>query len=176
MRLTSSSFCGVPSGLLRVPLDRAGVADDALDQLGKVADRLILARPHVDQRVGDIGCGHVLDEEHHGFGEVVDVQELTSRRAGSPQRHRRVGLPGHVVVARQPKLRLMELAQHRRQHVARVQVEVVAGPVEVRRHEGEVVGAELPVETAAELDAGDLRDGVRPVGLFERSRKKVLLA
>ena len=59
--------------------------------------------------------------------------------------------------------------------MAGLQVEVVAGAVQVGRHEREVVGAVLAVEAAAQLDAGDLGDGVGAVGLLQRAGEQVLL-
>ena len=56
------------------------------------------------------------------------------------------------------------------------EVEVVAGAVQVGGHEREIVGAVLAVEAAAQLDAGDLGDGVGAVGLLQRAREQVLLA
>ena len=162
-------------GLARVPLDRSGVADHALDQFGELADGQVVAGADVDHAVGQVGGRHVLQQEDDGLGQVVDVEELAARGAGAPEHDRRHGLARRAVFAGQADLRLVELADHRRQHVARAQVEVVAGAIEVGRHEREVVGAVLAVETAAQLDAGDLGDRVRPVGLLERTGQQVLL-
>ena len=87
----------------------------------------------------------------------------------------RCGARGCPASSGSPTFASWKLADQRRQHVARLQVEVVAGSVQVRRHQREVVGAVLAVQAPAELDAGDLGDRVGAVGLFERARQQVLL-
>ena len=69
----------------------------------------------------------------------------------------------------------MELADQGRQEVARLQIEVVPGTVQIRGHEGQILGAILAIEAAAQLDAGDLGDGIGTVGLFQGAGEKVLL-
>ena len=50
MRLTSSSFCGVPSGRLRIEDETAGKTEHGANRLGKLPDGHILASADVDQR------------------------------------------------------------------------------------------------------------------------------
>jgi hypothetical protein len=74
-------------------------------------------------------------------------------------------VPGFVAFDRRPVVfggesGQVQLADHRRNDVAVLQVVVVAGAVEVGRHDAAVVGAVLAVVALAELDAGDLGDGV----------------
>ena len=151
------------------------MAHHALGELGQLADGLIDAGADVHEAVGQVGGRDVLEQEDHGRGQVVDVQQLAPRTAGAPQHDRRVRPARRAVGVGQAELGFVELADHGRQHVARAQVEVVAGAVEVGRHERQVVGAVLPVETAAQLDAGDLGDRVGAVGLFEGTGQQVLL-
>ena len=77
--------------------------------------------------------------------------------------------------ARRRHLGLVELPDERRQQVAGLQVEVVARAVEVGRHQGDAFRPVLAGEAAAQLDAGDLGDGVGAVGLLERAGEEVLL-
>ena len=100
----------------------------------------------------------------HGVREIVDVQELPARAAGPPQRHRLA-----------TELRVVELADHGRQHVGTLQVEVVARAVEVGRHGGDEVRAVLLAIGLAELDAGDLGDRIGLVGRLQQAGQQALL-
>ena len=99
-----------------------------------------------------------LHQKAQRVGEIVHVQELAARRARAP--HRDFG------VAR--LLRAVELAQQRRQHVRGLQVEVVAGAIQVRRHHGDRIEAVLERIRLAHLDARDLGHGVPLVRRLER--------
>ncbi len=70
----------------------------------------------------------------------------------------------------------MEPADERRQHVAGLQVVIVARSVEIGRHRAQVGRAVLAVVRPAHLDAGDLGEGIRPVGGLERPGEQVVLA
>ncbi len=61
----------------------------------------------------------VLHEKHTGVSQIVDMQELAPRLAGSPDRDFRHAL----------ELRVVELADEGRQHMGARQIEVVVGPV-----------------------------------------------
>src|SRR3989441_660748 len=157
---------------LRAVVSDAGVAlDDALDDFGQLADRLVLAVADVEERGlprveggGDLLLGQV-HQVNAGVGHVVAVHELTAWLAGAPQRHRFLAA----------YLGLVEFADQRGQDVARLEVVVVAGPVHVVRHDAEVARAVLAVVRPAHLDAGNLRQGVRAVGRLERPGEEVLL-
>ena len=164
------------------------MADHALHELGQLADGQVLPAAHVEQAVGHARGGDALEREDDGLADVVDVEELAPRGAAAPERDGPVGpaFAGRAGLARlasvrlspalrQTELGLVEAADQRRQHVRRGEVEVVAGAVQVRRHEREVVGAVLAVEAAAHLDAGDLGDRVRAVRLLQRAGEEVLL-
>ncbi len=56
-----------------------------------------------------------------------------------------------------------------------MEVEVIAGAVEVGGHEGDGVEVVLSAEGLAEFDAGDFGDGVPLVGGFEGASEKVFL-
>jgi hypothetical protein len=71
---------------------------------------------------------------------------------------------------------LVELAEQRRDDVAVLEVEVVAGAVEVGGHDAAEVAPVLAVVALAELDAGDLGDGVGLVGGLERAGEQGVLA
>ena len=69
----------------------------------------------------------------------------------------------------------MDLADHSRQHVAVLQMEIIVRTIKIGRHHGDVVGAVLQVKTLAQLQAGDLGDRVRLVGVFQRRGQQRLL-
>src|SRR5450756_2351365 len=124
-------------GLGGVPLHRTLVAHDALDERGELTDREVLAAAHVEHAVGDVGGAHVLEAEDHGVADVVDVEELATRRAAAPQvngpgRLTPAGLragPSPAPLGGAARLALVELADERRPHVTRLPVVVVAGAV-----------------------------------------------
>ena len=62
----------------------------------------------------------------------------------------------------------MYLANHGREHMAAFQIEVVIRTIEVGRHYGDVIRAILQVETLAHFQSGNLGNGVRFVGIFQR--------
>src|SRR3989454_5380419 len=143
---------------LRAVVGDAGVAlDDALDDFGQLADRLVLAVADVEERglLRVEGGAELLPGQVHqvdaGVRHVVAVDELASRRTGAPQHHRFLAA----------YLGLVEFADQRRQDVAGLEVVVVAGPVHVVRHGAEVARAVLAVVRTPHLDAGDLRPGGR---------------
>ena len=70
----------------------------------------------------------------------------------------------------------METADQGGQDVAVLGVEVVAGPVKVGRHDRAVVGAMLAVVAFAELDAGDLGDGIGLVRRLQHAGQERVLA
>ena len=86
----------------------------------------------------------------------------TTRRgaAAAPRRADR-----HGVAAGEP--RLVDPGHQRRQHVARLLIEVVPRSVEVRRHHAHEVAAVLAPAGLAQLDARDLRHGVPLVRRLE---------
>ncbi len=93
------------------------------------------------------------------------MQELPPRGAGAPQGDLLAALGGGLV----------EAPDEGGQDVRGLQVEVVAGPVEVRRHGRDVRG---PVLLAVRLDlddAGDLREGVGLVGRLQRAGQQGVL-
>ena len=92
----------------------------AADHVRELGDRHILTGADVDVHRLVI----VLHQEHARIGQVVDVEEFPSRLARSPNRD---FLPALFT-------RIVELANHRRQHVRAGEVEVVVGAVKIRRH------------------------------------------
>lgn len=69
----------------------------------------------------------------------------------------------------------MGFADQRGQDVAVGEVVVVVGAVKVGGHDAHIAGAVLAVAAFAQLDAGDLGDGIGLVGLFQRAGEKVVL-
>src|ERR1041384_6884945 len=169
-REMSSSFCGVPSGLLRsytmfawLPTgSRTATASSRIVRSSAPPTFTGGGAPRAKARAP---LGGTLDEMDARLRHVVGVQEFPPRRAGSPHRDRAVV----------PQLRLVELADQRRKNMARLQIVVVARPVEVGRHGAEVARAVLAVVGPAHLDPRDLCDRVGTVGGVERGGEKVLL-
>ena len=131
------------------------------DHLRQLDDLDILTGPDVDVHLVRV----VVHQEQAGVRQVVHVQELPPRLPRPPDHH----------LLRALHLRLVDLAYERRQHVRRLQVEVIVRAVQVRRHGGYEVPAVLPPVELAQLDPGDLRHRVRLVGLLQRTGQQVLL-
>jgi hypothetical protein len=107
-----------------------------------------------------------LEREHDAPGGVVDVEELAGRVPGAPEHDLVVtGLPGFDASP-----------DHRRDHVARVVVEVVARAVQVRRdHEGRVEPVLLAVRLRLDQEHL-LREAVGGVRLLRVAAPQVLLS
>ena len=141
----SVGFAGVP--------DEAALEARRLRELpGQVTDRDLDAAAQVDRIAGVVSLGR----QHDALGRVLDVEELARRRAVAPQHD--------LAVA--PVARADELADHRRNHVRRVQIEVVARPVQVHRKQHDAVEAVLLAIPHRLHDHHLLRDAVGRVGLF----------
>ena len=80
-RLTSSRFCGVPSGLLVSHSIGPVWPTTRCIELGELADGVVAAGADVDEAVGHVGRRHVLQQKDDRLGQVVDVQQLAARRA-----------------------------------------------------------------------------------------------
>ena len=146
-------LAGRAVGAGRVPLDPARVAHDFGDKFRELFDGEFLAGAGVDGLV----AGVVVHQEHAEVGEVVDVEEFAEGRAVAPAGDAR----------RSGELRLVEAADERRQHVGVLRVVVIVGPVQVGGHHGDEVRPVLAVQEFTVFEAGDFRQGVGFVGLFE---------
>ena len=93
------------------------------------------------------------------------MQELAARCAGAPHDH----------ILGTNEFGLVELADEGGQHMAPLELEVVARAVEIRGHQRDGVEAVLLAVGLTELDAGDLGDGVPLVGWLQASGEEVLL-
>jgi hypothetical protein len=132
------------------------------DQLGEVLDRDLLAGAEVDRLVA------VVPErcEHDPLGAVVDVEELACGRAVAPEDDLRLTA----------LLCLDHLPDQRRDHVRRLEVEVVSRAVEVDRQQVDRVDAVL---LAVRLRADEQRllgDAVGRVRLLRVALPEVFLA
>ena len=107
----------------------------------------------------------LLHKEDAGIGHVVDVEKFAHRTPGTPDD--KFGIAA--------QLGFMRLADQRRQDVAVGEVVVVVGAVEIGGHHTDVAGAVLAVHALAQLDAGDLGDGVGLVGRLQRPGQQVFL-
>lgn len=142
-------------GARGVVADTALVAHHAADHVDEVADRHVEAGTEID----DALVGEVLHEVDHAVGGIVDEQELATHRAGAP----------HFHGGRMGELGLVRLDDQGRHDMALHQVEIVARAIEIGRHDGDEVAAVLPAVGLAQLDAGDLGDGVPLVGRLQRA-------
>ena len=141
--------------------DRAGEPTSRRDELGGLADRRLLAGAEVDR----LGTVVPVAGEREPGDAVVDVEELAGRRAVAPEQDLLLAaLAG-----------LDHLADQRRDHVRRLEVEVVARAVEVRGQQEDGVRAVL---LAVRLRADEdrlLRDAVRRVRLLRVAVPEVVL-
>lgn len=153
--------------------------DHLADQFGQFPDRDVLTDAHVYQRrlepaahrlvaaqQARIAIVRQVHQEDAGVGHVVAVQELAPWRAGAPDGDRPVAA----------LLRLVELAQQRRDDVTVLRVVVVARSVQIGRHHCQILRAVLAVVAPAHFDAGDLGQRVRAVGRLQRARQQAVLA
>lgn len=155
-----------------------------------------MAVPHLPVFPFQLAEIHLFHHVDAGVRHVFAPQEFAQGRARSPQFHGTGGdavfgqrgqdgffrrrsvhlfhrprvqvFPDGVPVPFHQALGQVNLAHHGGQHVAVLQVEVVIGAVQVRRHHGDVVGAVLEVEALAHFQACDFGDGVGLVGVFQR--------
>src|ERR1700687_4068198 len=150
----------------------AGKPDNVLDDFRKLPDRQVLAASYIDQGWGarlrehsvkrSIGQPH---QEDTRIRQVVCDEELAPSCSGSPN--------GNLIVG--ANLGLVHLSNQRWQHMGSLQVIVVPQPVEIRRHYGNELRAELPVIGTAHLDSGDLCNGIRAVCRLQRPGQKIFL-
>src|SRR2546429_9197558 len=96
-----------------VPLDLALEARQLCDQLCQLADGDLLTGPEIDGIRAVVAVGR----EHEPLDAVVDVEELACRRSVTPQNH--------------PLSVLEHLPDQIRDHVRRLEVEVVARAVQI---------------------------------------------
>ena len=117
-------------------------------------------------RIGDLDAAAQVDRlarvvalgrQHDALGGVLDVEELARRRAVAPQ---------HDLARRRARARVDELADHRRDDVRRLQVEVVARAVEVHREQHDAVHAVLLAVGLRLHQQHLLGDAVGRVGLL----------
>src|SRR3954467_8374638 len=146
----------------RVPADLALVADRAGDQPGQVRDADFLTGADVHR----LRVVVPLQGQAQRPGRVVHVEELAGRAAVTPEGHERG--PGVA--------RLGELADHRRDDVRGLEVEIVPGPVQV---DGQHVDGIHPVLGAVGLALHQqhlLGQAVGRVGLLRVAVPDVVLA
>ena len=140
----------------------ASVAEDVADGFGELADGDVVSAADID----NVGGVVVFEKEVAGVGEVINVEEFATRSAGAPDEDGGVvGLLGEV-----------DLADEGGEDVGGVEVEVVEGAVEIRRHPGDEVAAVLARVGLAESDAGDFGEGVGFVGGFEGAGEEGVFA
>ena len=148
-------------GLGPVPHDVALEADDVAHQRRDLPDGDVVP----DTDVHRLRLVVALQQEQAGGSQVVDVQELPARGARPP--HRDVPLLAH--------LRLVHLADHRRQDVPGREVEVVARAVEVGRDRRDPAEPMLPADRLHVRDSGQFGHRVRLVRRLQRPAHEVVL-
>lgn len=127
---------------------------DLRDGGREVGDCVVLTAPDVKRFI----AGVVLDEGHAGASKVVQTEELAPRRPAPPERD---GLsPGPA--------RPLEAVDARRQGVRGLELEVVTGSVELRRHRTDPTASELAPAALDVDEAGELRDRV---AVFRRLKR-----
>ncbi len=151
-----------------VESDLALVTDGLADGFGNFADADVFPPPHIDVAKHGLAVLVVnrlvqFHDVHAGGGHVIDIQEFPLRSAGAPD-----GDAGGIV-----DLGFVEAADQSWDNVGVFRVVVVTGAIEVGGHDAAVINpvasAVLAVVAFAELDAGDLGDGVGLVGGFQRT-------
>ena len=151
--LTSSSFRGGTVGFGGIPLDLSRISNHFGHQFRQFLDGQFLAGAGVDGFI----AGIVVHQEDAEIGKVIHIQELTQRAAIAPAGH-----AGKILL-----LGLVEPANQRRDHMAVGGMVIIIGTVQVGGHHADIVGTVLPVQVFAILQAADLRQGIRFVGLFQ---------
>jgi GDPmannose 4,6-dehydratase len=144
-----------------VPHDFPAETGGPAHQFRQFPDRHVAAVADVDE----LFLAVIPHQEHAGPRQVICVEKLPQRRAAPPAGHRR----------RAGRVRLMEFADERGQHMGGVKIVVVIRPVEVGRHGADEIAAVLPPVRLAELDAGDFGDRVPFVGRLQRAGEEVFL-
>ena len=143
---------GLAVRLRRVPPDLAVEPGELDDQLDERLDGHLA----VGAQVHRLGSLVPLGGEHDAFGGVVDVQELPAGRARAPD----LDAVGAAVAG------VDALLDQGRDHVRHRRVELVARPIEVRRHQVDAVLAELGAVRLQLHQLGQLGDAVRGVRLL----------
>lgn len=160
-------------GLRRIEGQATSEAGDLCDQRCEIGDTDVFATAEVDEtgaRVAQkLAPEHGVVEVHHmqtAGGHVVDIEKFAPGGAGTPDGNfRQTGGGGFD-----------EFAQQGRQYVRGLQIEVIAGAVEIRRHDGDELRAILAVVGFAHFQTGDLGNRVGLVRRFERAAQQVFLA
>jgi hypothetical protein len=161
IREVSSSFRGVPSGLLASNSTRPCSPLHGYC-FGQFADAAVLSNPHVDMRepgfrVSLILLSRQLQNVKARRCKIVYVHELAQRGACTP----------HGYLRRTRDLRFMESTHQGGHHVRTFEIEVIARPIEIGRHHASIIAAVLAVKAFAKLDPRYLGDGIRLVGRLE---------
>src|SRR5438093_12834306 len=144
----------------RVPADLPAEAAQPGDQLRQVADGDLHPRADVDGLRLVVALGGA----HDALGGVLDVDELTRRRAGAPALDERLA----------PVAGIDALLDERGDDVGRGRIEVVAGSVEVDGQEEDGVEPVLLAVGLALYEERLLGDAVRRIGLLGIAVPQVL--
>jgi hypothetical protein len=131
------------------------------------------------RRVGEFEDGEVLPvptlTQSGGLSRVSRWKQAAARSSTWRNSRRGVPVPQMVTEGSPRELRLVEAADEGGDDVGVFRVVVVAGAVEVGGHGAVVEQAVLGAVVLAELEAGDLGDGVGFVGGLERAGEQAVL-
>ena len=144
------------------------------------------------------------EDMYAGIGHLLAPEELTQGCAGAPEHYLVIGdavlgqhnedifpggLSGHalnrtlvqvngnlVPGAFVDELSQVDLAHHGRHDMGVLEVEVVVGTIEVGGHDSDIVGAILQVVALAHLQACNLGNGVRLIGILQWSGEQGILS
>ena len=104
-------------------------------------------------------------ELHTCIGQVVDIQKFAHRLAAAP----------HHVFSVVPQLGFVGFANEGWQHVAVLQIVVVARAIQVGGHDTGVAGAVLRIEAFAQFDARYFGQRIGLVGWLQGARQQIFL-
>lgn len=104
----------------RIKPDFAFRMNEVPNEKCQLADFQIGARPHVD----DFRSFIFPHQEQARIHQIIHVQEFSSRRTGSPKRDAVHTLATGIV----------KPANQRGEHVRRIEIEIVAWPIQIRGH------------------------------------------
>ena len=132
---------------------------------------MFFAGAHVDVRAPGVSQGPVaarvhVRHEQGGRSQVFHVHKFAQRRARTPN--------FNAIAARAG--RLMKLPQQGRHDMRCLQVEIVAGTVQIGRHDAAIVRAMLSVVAFTQLYSRDLGDRIGFVSRLQGATQQGLLS
>ena len=107
----------------------------------------------------------MIHQKYAEIGKIIDIEELTQRRAVAPTGHKRC-----------PRLLcLMKAPNQRGENMTVLRMVVVIGTIEIRRHHGDIVRAVLSIQIGTVFQSRNLRKSIRLIRLLERRLQQAVL-